>query len=191
MDSFEDGIIYTEGISEATDYTIIPEGPYQVVCTDHKPDRSEKGNPVWKIELKVLHGDHVGHLLRDTITFMNPRKPGLTSSEVKKAEQAMSRVFHVLKRLGGVDISAPKIDLNTIDMRGRQAIVDVIVESRTNEANGQEYTSNKIKFAGYSEPENLMQTDFRPAPREAGPALVPAGAAASSSTNGPARKPKF
>jgi Protein of unknown function (DUF669) len=143
-------IIDLSGIPDAEETEVIPEGQYHVVCTDVQHKESRVGNPYWQMKLRVLGGEYDGATITDLITF---------------SPDGLKRVKLVLDRLGNVDVSRP-FELNDVNLVGCQAIVDVGVEVQKNEANGQTYTRNKVKFGGY---QRLAQqaAEVAPAPQVA------------------------
>lgn len=149
-------------VPDATEFQVIPAGKYQVVCTAMERGVSQNGNPKWEYKVQVLGGQYHGVEIIDNITFAEGK--------------ALERAKFVLSRFGDVDMRT-KWSLSAVNLVGKQAVADVIIEKR--EYQGKEYTSNKIAFTGYDRPEG-----FQYVPVSTPPPTITGAATAYAPPNG-------
>lgn len=156
------GYIDLTDVQEATEYTLIPSGKYHVVVTKMEAKMSKNNNPVFNLTLRVVGGEFDGATFHDIVVFTEGAKP---------------RVKNVMKHLCDVNVDGGQVHLPSVEWVGKQAIADVVVEENTNEANGQTYTSNKVKWGGYSKPDGFSPVTWGQPPVSvavAAPAAAPA-----------------
>lgn len=110
---------------------ILPDGTYPVMVADVEESESRFGDPMWKLTLKVVGGEHEGALIFDRVTFN---------------QKGLSRVKLVCKALG-MDTTGEK-SLTPNMLVGRAAMVDVYAQEYE-KADGTRSKSNNVPFGGY------------------------------------------
>lgn len=120
-----------DGVPDAGgDFQPIPDGTYTMRIDSVEAKETRKGDPMFKLTLKVIDGEYTNRLVWDNLVF-NSKAMG----RVKKLCGAIG-----LPTKGEVDITPDKLE-------GKEVRVDVVVEER--EWEGQKRTDNTVQFAGY------------------------------------------
>lgn len=123
-------------VQDASDYTPIPEGKYQVMVTKVEGGTTKTGgDEMWTIELTVCAGSFVGRKFTERLVF---------------SEKGVGRVKLALKAMG-FDVSKES-EVFAVDMLDKKCVVDVIIDEQTIRKPGQEaktYRNNKVSFAGF------------------------------------------
>lgn len=118
-------------VEDAKAFTPLPEGQYVAEVSSVEETTTNRGEPMWKLRLKVLEGPHAGRFLFDNLVF---------------SPKALKRVKFVCARLG-LDTTG-EVDLTPRLLRGRTARVTVTIEDYIDDE-GKARSRNSIPFAGY------------------------------------------
>jgi hypothetical protein len=121
-------------IEEIEEFRSVPTGEYHCKAVEVRESDSPAGHVRWGIRWEIAHGEYQGRTACwDSLHW---------------SERGLPRVKFVLQMLG-LKAEGP-LDLQTDDLVGREALVEVVPEEREDPVSGIRRLQNRVPFAGYA-----------------------------------------
>jgi len=129
------------GLEEVEDFTNLDQGWYTVRVEDVRESITREGSPRWGLKLVVADGDYAGRLAAwDGVVF---------------SERGAPRAKRVLEAFG---IEADgEVELETTDLIGRRADVELVVEEWENPDTGRRQRRNRVSYDGFAPPGSVRE----------------------------------
>ncbi len=123
-----------QGTGDLEDFTNLAQGWYTVRVDEVRETLTREGNPRWIMKLVVAEGDFSGRVA--------------TWDGLVWSDRGASRARRILEALG-IDASG-EVELETADLLGRRADVELVPEEWENPDTGRRQRRNRVSYDGYA-----------------------------------------
>jgi hypothetical protein len=123
-------------IQDIEDLRSVPMGEYHCKAVEVRESHSPAGHIRWGIRWEIVAGDFKGRTACwDSLHW---------------SERGLPRAKFVLQMMGLAKDSTGEFDLETDDLVGRSAMVEIVGEEREDPVSGVRRLTNRVPFAGYA-----------------------------------------
>lgn len=121
-------------VDDVQNFVSVPPGTYLCRIAEVRERTTRDGDPSWSFRLMVDEGEYSGRTAAwDSFSW---------------SERGMSRTKHVMTELGFETDGV--LDVNSEDLMGRRAYVEVLLEEREDPVTGARQIRPRVPFRGYA-----------------------------------------